>query len=348
LVSFGKEIDLGSTGLLVMDFWNNTVAQYPGASANIVSLIQFARKNGIPVVHLLHEGWQNPAIQADSGEHIVDIKNYNNHIESYLDQNNITTVLVAGYGTGECVTISRVNSIHRISQRSPGKDEFVLLKDCTEGDNQYAWGMNGVETRFQSSSLSNLFQSVGVEDTVYQTLGQVDGEFFTRTKQDFGIDPILFDTCALVLVNTWETHPNDGFAQRIKQNLIDNILPMLHFARAKGMKIVYVTNGRQLDTLIQVKSNEFVLEPESTPLNDKVRLWNYLKSVGVKTIFVAGNFTNTTEHFPLLDAWGLSTHNDLPAAWPLESSFNTCFLEDCITVFETPETLSKSLLKQTK
>lgn len=65
-----QKIDLWKVGLMVMDFWEVALGQYPNASHNIVSLINLSRNLGIPIVHLLHEGWQTPAVVPDSGEFV--------------------------------------------------------------------------------------------------------------------------------------------------------------------------------------------------------------------------------------------------------------------------------------
>jgi hypothetical protein len=117
----------------------------------------------------------------------------------------------------------------------------------------------------------------------------------------------------------------------MKQNTISRIAPLLRFARQQGIKVIHLPHGRAIDTSCVPVAGEPVVA-------SKTSFWEYIQANNISKLIVAGNFNNDMNSaFPLIDGWGLGFQ------WP---SGVTCFLEDCITAFETPATLEGEQIKK--
>ena len=329
-VDFTKHINLAHSALIVVDFWES---EGPGV-ANTASLIDLAHRHNIPVIHALNGGPLNHRVTIQPGDIVKDL------IDSTLIQRNITTLIYAGFGSGDCVTLSRPNSINTITMANPGVFDIIFVKDCTNGWPWLnMWNVNSVETRWQTTTLTNVLQAFGETASVEQVSIEQDDDVGLPITENFGTN-LTTNRAALVLVNIWNWQENDGWLERIKENTRTKILPLIRFAKSRGFRIIHIPNGRPIDTLC-------TLDPSDTVITTKANFWAYLRQNGIDSIIVAGNFNNDLNSiFPVIDGWGFTFEGGIAGFGWWKAGGKTSFVQDCITVFEMPGTLEHQQLKK--
>jgi nicotinamidase-related amidase len=320
-------IDPQKTAVVVIDFWGRGLKP-DGAYDNTASLIELARRNGMRVIHMPHEGavtreGVNPRILPIPEDEpvLMDEK-----LEDYLAANHldVDTLLYAGFSAAECVLYTRPNSINNVARRS-NRFRIVLIKDATFSPYwTYQFTINGIETKYATSTLHDLAAALGdpartapppVNIPIPSADYPVDEEFGTS------LEPAR---TALVLINTWDGDDDPQWSARLRRNDVENVVPLLNFARAQGINVIHVPNGRRIAPEIERRDDEPVVGSM-----DELRA--YLKERGIAKVLYAGNITNTTPMFAALDVWSFT--NDLGV--PIQSRF----LADCIAVYETPDSL---------
>jgi hypothetical protein len=340
LDSTAKEItipvNLKKTALVVIDFWGDRISDNAFYD-NTASLIYLARKHGIPVIHAPHEGLSLPRYRVNprilpipESEPVLTTET----VESHFAKNNmnIDTLIYTGYATSECLLYTKPNSINNVARRT-NKFRIILIKNATNAPYwSYLFAVNGIETKFMSSTLNNLSKALGDDVRAVEAVpsGYYSDPASYRIDDNFGLD-LEFKKTALMLINIWDYHENDGWLKRIKYNTSKNILPLVQFARSKGMKIIHIPNGRKLDPTVKLDKDE----PELKSI-DEIR--KYISDNGISTIIYAGNLINTTDLFPPIDVWGFTRDSSLPVV--------SRILEDCLIVFETKESLANQQFKK--
>jgi nicotinamidase-related amidase len=142
----------------------------------------------------------------------------------------------------------------------------------------------------------------------------------------FSKQVINLNEAALVLIDVWETHPNDGWLERAKKHMKQKLLPLLQLARDNRMLIIHAPHGKKIAKEMKPLSNEVVLDAE---LSGRVRFKKYLENNGIKTLLYAGYVSN----------WCV-LHRPIGIIGMRLAGYNVILIRDCTIAFETPETLS--------
>lgn len=329
-VEIGKRIDLAKSALIVIDFWvfNSLAAD------NTAELVRLARRHNIPVIYCLYGGTLNQRLRQLPWEIVHD-----DPLDSYLRERGITTLIYAGFGSGACVTLSRPNSINTITMRNPGEFDIVFIKDCTDGlPIQHLWNVNGIETRWQTSTLSDMATALGDNAVVTPPNIPFPVVDLLPLNSSFGRD-LDYTKTALLLVNIRQHHNNDGWAERIRRNARTKVSRLLSFARTNNVTIIHAPMGEEIDSSCTPAPGELIVQT-------RAELWSFLHFGHYKTLIVAGNFDNEMNSmFPLIDGWGLGFEGGLYLGqWWREDQGTSVFMQDCITGFEAPETFADKLI----
>lgn len=109
-----------------------------------------------------------------------------------------------------------------------------------------------------------------------------DGQHIFRTLE-FPISEL-----ALVLIDVWASHPNEGFAERADENIRTKLLPLVAAAREHGVLIVHCPHGRPGNPLVKPLPTEMVLDDPG----EKMRLVRALRQRGTKYLLYAGYSSN--------------------------------------------------------
>ena len=361
-------INPSSTVLVVIDFWDNVAPQR--YIDNLINLIGLARSQEIPVIFFSHEKPLNSQLEVSDKDIVLDGSRI--VLENYLYNNglDIKTILFAGFHTDACLTITRLNSVSRISWRSPDY-KIIVVKDCTYSSYwQYLWAMNSIETRFQTTTLPSLtaaltrnpelqqealpFQSIDREQTKYSSLIE---EYRKKYKPDWsggnederndnlpvfnGLSDLLTYDSTFGLEEDWPKHalvvlnPSTGLSSKVwekraRANINRNVSRMVEFARRKNMEVVYFTENSLIDAAIRAESNEKHFDHPDS-------MFSYLQTKDIEDLIYIGNITSASQHFTPLDAWRFTIFNN---------GFNVVFLEDCLITNELPVTLEQQIFKK--
>jgi len=316
------ELVPAKTALVVIDFWEDHRNDNP-AYDNAAALIFLARRRGIPVLHLPHEGMLNPRI-LPLPEHEPVLQG-NQSIEKYLRAklSGVDTLLFAGFTAAECVLFTRRNSMNNVALRNDHLN-LVLVKDATTGQQwQYEFAVNAAETRYRTTTIADLAAATGDDARAADAPIPVEAPWSYRFDDHFGskFDPAR---SALLLINAWDTDSDAQWLARVKENTAKNLVPLLAFARANGMRVVHVPNGRAIDRAVAPLPDELVAASETD-------IRRYLAAQRVTTVLHAGNLINTTPLFAPLHPWSF-TNSFRPAVM-------TRILADCVIVYETPASM---------
>jgi hypothetical protein len=65
---------------------------------------------------------------------------------------------------------------------------------------------------------------------------------------------------ALVLIDVWSKHPNEGWTERARQNTQDSILPLVRLARQNSMIIFHAPHGRSIADSVKPQEDEINLD----------------------------------------------------------------------------------------
>lgn len=330
-------VDASTTALVVMDFWDVDFGD-PGSPSNlavqnVVQLISFARRNGIPVVHAPHEGEAlhglHPAVlPLPSGDGILAPAE---RLESYFAERNlnIKTVLLAGFSIEECVLFTRDSSLNELARRGAPFD-MVLVKDATHGSYWgYKFALRGIESAYASTTLDDL--AAAFRDDIPANPILLTDPNWSRAytlDESLGSD-IAPSATALVLFNVTDDWADQDFRARVADNLTNNVLPLLAFARSRGFHVVFVS-----DRPTAADAGRLEGEAEVFSVGELVA---ELESRSIDTVLYAGNLTSKRGPLPTIDVWGFTTQ--LPFAG------KTRFLEDALIVRETPESIDGERFK---
>jgi len=96
---------------------------------------------------------------------------------------------------------------------------------------------------------------------------------------------------ALILIDVWADHPNDGWKERQKKNIREKLLPLIKAARESGMLIVHSPHGKSIDPLVKpvnMGPREVIVDGE----HEQAELLTLLRRHKVKYLLYAGYATN--------------------------------------------------------
>jgi hypothetical protein len=100
---------------------------------------------------------------------------------------------------------------------------------------------------------------------------------------------------ALVLIDVWDTtdEPNDGFADRHDAYVRDRIVPLINFARSKGIKVIHSPHSYKISERIKVLDEDIVFDNIHLPEQiQSLYFYRMLKKLNIKTVLYAGNSTH--------------------------------------------------------
>lgn len=137
------------------------------------------------------------------------------------------------------------------------------------------------ETPMLTLKTRNLITAVGAD--VYDTEHDTAYSYPTIT-----VDPTK---TALVIIDPWAWHPNDGWLARAAQNMTDYLAPLVAACRASGIRVVYAPTGRQIASAVAPLAGDLVIDTPGSNTDDTV-LDQALLSWGVDTLLYAGYASN--------------------------------------------------------
>jgi hypothetical protein len=362
------KFDPKSSVLVVIDLWMNVAPlQY---MENTKQLILLARRQHIPVIFISHENPLWSEVTIEPGDIVLD--GYKTVLENYFHNNSmdVKTILFAGYNSAECLTITRKNSISRVSWRSDNY-QIITVKDCIwSGHWYFKWSLNSLETRFHTTTLQNLSDFFGSDEAGRSRPFDIDDYFkiknpvFTNPEYErykkkyrhldpqfetqrsehgrqqhelniYQYDKIFGDSInwtehALVIINPDTNISDRTWRRRAAINNNEHISPFLNYVRQKGLQICFFANGDMTSDFFELAEGEKVFQNCDS-------LFSYLGSAGTKKIIYTGNISNQSRFFSPLDAWKFTIFN---------GGFNAVFLQDCLITEEIETSLEKEIFKE--
>ena len=165
----------------------------------------------------------------------------------------------------------------------------------------------------ESISLYTREMIASVDNTIYDT--EMDSVYQYQYKD------INLDNTAIVLIDIWAYHPNDGYAERMAVNIENKIVPLLDLARKHNMTIIHAPTSHEISNKASPIDGELV---ESYP--DKLK--RYLEQNNISTLIYAGYASNMCL---LTKPAGMFNMARL--------GYNIILLRDCTIAFELPNTL---------
>jgi len=154
------------------------------------------------------------------------------------------------------------------------------------------------------------------------------GKYDTERSSNFyyARNSIPVDKAALILVDVWERHPNDGYLKRVRE-IIPIIAGVLQAARAHGMLIVHAPSGRPIAEGVKPLRGEIIIDA-SNEIADDAELHSTLQRHGIETLLYVGFAANMC----LLDKpYGMKSMHSL--------GYQVVLLRNCTTAFEFHDTL---------
>jgi hypothetical protein len=281
------ELDASSTALVMVDVWNVTDPMLlDNMHKRLTPLLTSARQLGFTIVHAPSEAklWSKlrvlPGELLVSGEHgdtaRCDLAMRN---ASRTAQRNITHVLLVGYDTNLCMVDKPCGAV-TLSSSLQGEAEVLLIRDTTRpGADSYgnpyftthtnvnmiesgAWLPRGRQ-HIRSLTLADLLAGfhLDAEAAALPPLAlpvpQVSHKSPPNRPFTLTVADIQQGTPALVVVSGADDFDNDGFQARVDESMQLHLMPLLDAARATGLLVIHLPNGRHL--AYTPRSGEFVL-----------------------------------------------------------------------------------------
>jgi nicotinamidase-related amidase len=134
------------------------------------------------------------------------------------------------------------------------------------------------KTNIISLKVRDFYQSV--DDKGFDT--EEDGKYV-----EYEIS-VPISQIALILIDVWADHPNDGWRERERKNIQERLLPLVEAARKSGMLIVHSPHGRPIHPSVKPLPQEVVVDGE----NEQSELLALLRKRQIKYLLYAGYATN--------------------------------------------------------
>lgn len=128
---------------------------------------------------------------------------------------------------------------------------------------------------------------------------------------------------AVVLIDVWASHPNDGWLERESQNVKDKVVPLLKAARSAGLLIIHAPHGHSIHPLAKPHPGEVVLNDYDADV-----VYAQLKRKGIKNLIYAGFASN----------WCV-LGRPIGIIEASKRGFNIVLVRDASIAVETPESL---------
>lgn len=144
-------------------------------------------------------------------------------------------------------------------------------------------------------------------------------------------EKINLSRAALVLIDVWSHHNNDGWLERVRQHQKSTLVPLLELARKHSMTIIHAPHEKEIARACTPLPGELVLDFFNS-IDDTIELHNYLRANQIDTLFLAGYSSNLCL---IGRPVGIVKMHML--------GYNIIVLRDCTIAFETSETLEGEL-----
>jgi nicotinamidase-related amidase len=135
------------------------------------------------------------------------------------------------------------------------------------------------------------------------------------------------DKTALIIMDAWAYHPNDGWLKRAQENMKTKLRPLLDLARYHNMIIIHTPNEGEIAEIARPVQGEYIVD-SMNQINDITELDDYLKAHNITTLLYAGYASN---HCLLSRPTGIIRMHQL--------GYDIILVRDCTIAFEMPETL---------
>lgn len=135
------------------------------------------------------------------------------------------------------------------------------------------------------------------------------------------------DKTALIIIDPWAYHPNDGWLKRVQENMSSKLKPLLELARDHNMTIIYAPSGQKIADIVKPLEGEYIVD-SMNGLDDTTELDDYLKAHQITTLLYAGYASNWCV---LNRPTGIIRMSQL--------GYDIILVRDCTIAFEMPETL---------
>ena len=153
---------------------------------------------------------------------------------------------------------------------------------------------------------------------------------------NYGAESIDPAKAALVIIDPWASHPNDGWAARAVANMQSHLVPLIAACRAAGIRIVYAPTNYPIHSSVAPQAGDTVISTPGSNTDD-VALDQALLSWGVDTVLYAGYASNMCVLDKPAGVRQLSR---------IRAGRRFIFVRDASIGFEIPETLAAQTLHQ--
>ncbi|MFC2032107.1 isochorismatase family protein [Chloroflexota bacterium] len=149
-------------------------------------------------------------------------------------------------------------------------------------------------------------------------------EFVTEMDSSYIYNTFELDLrkTALILIDVWQYHPNDGWLERAGGNIRAKIVPLLDLARKHGLRVIHSPHSQKIANEAEPLPNELVVNSQS-------ELISYLEAHHIEILTYAGYASN----------WCVLNRPDTGIIEMRRLSYEIILIRDCTIAFETPETL---------
>ena len=181
--------------------------------------------------------------------------------------------------------------------------------------------------------------------------------YYTEKESTISFDTLHLDRerTALIVIDVWERHHNEGWFARAEENIRTKMLPLVDFIRKSGIPIIHIphefeTYGIHPEVRPPDGSEPVVLRSVSCPkCQDVSDIFAESREVAIKDYDIDVLSRGLRDHdiTTLLYAGYASNwcmlHRDAGIITMKKLGFNIVFVRDCSLAMEMPETLEGEL-----
>jgi hypothetical protein len=102
--------------------------------------------------------------------------------------------------------------------------------------------------------------------------------------------PFMPGKTALVIIDAWEHHANEGLQRRMKNNMRNNLLPLLTLARRNKLLVIHASHEREIAKIVKPIPGEFVIDSSGDKAADEMTA--ILDKNNINTLLYAGYVVN--------------------------------------------------------
>ena len=148
--------------------------------------------------------------------------------------------------------------------------------------------------------------------------------------------PLYPSKTAIVVIDPWASHPNDGWTMRAGRNMEDKLAPFLAASRDAGIRVFYAPTNREISKTVEPDPRDVVINSPRSADDHKI-LDNLLSTLGIDTIIYAGYATNIC---------ALNKPAGAETMWRVNPSRRFILARDATIGFEMPDTIEGEWLKR--